>query len=189
MGKIKGVASPLHSDEEKLVKAKLVCDLYESQWCTIESVCKEVGIGVSTFRLWAVQISEIGEMYKKAKAKSEQQYFEEHLKPKAMRSLERLIEGFEDKQEVDEDVVWQGVMVKDVETNLPLRKNKVTHSKVAPNPTSVIFGMKLAFPEKTKEGVDITTNGKDVGRGPLADLSIEDQADILRKLLKKNADT
>jgi hypothetical protein len=37
--------------------------------------------------------------------------------------------------------------------------------------------------------VDITTNGKDVGRGPLAYLSIEDQADILRKLLKKNADT
>jgi hypothetical protein len=189
MGKRKGVAAPQHTEEQKIALAKQVCDLYESQWATIESVCKEVGIGESTFRLWAVQIEEIGEMYKKAKTKSEEHYFEERLKPKAMRSLERLIEGFEDKQEVEEDVVWQGIVVKDKETNVPLRKNKVTRSKVAPNPTSVIFGMKLAFPEKTKDGVDITTNGKDVGRGPLADLSIEDQADILRKLLKKNADT
>ncbi len=189
MGKRKGIAAPQHTDEEKIMIAKQVCDLYESQWVTIESVCKEFGIGASTFRLWVVQIGEIGEMYKKAKVKSEEHYFEERLKPKAMRSLERLIEGFEDKQEVEEDVVWQGVMVKDSVTNLPLRKNKVTYSNVAPNPTSVIFGMKLAFPEKTKDGVDITTNGKDVGRSPLADLSIEDQADILRKLLKKNADT
>lgn len=74
------------------------------------------------------------------------------------------------------------------EGDAPLRKNKVTKSRVAPNPTSVIFGMKMAFPEKTKDGVDITTNGKDVGRGPLADLPIEDQADILRKLIKKDAD-
>ena len=48
MGKRKGVAAPQHTEEQKLALAKQVCDLYESQWATIESVCKEVGIGEST---------------------------------------------------------------------------------------------------------------------------------------------
>lgn len=188
MGKIKGVAAPHHTLEQKLSLVRRACEVYESQWCTIESACESVGLSESTFRLWMVQNTEIAEIYKKAKAKSEENYFEERLKPKAMRSLEKLIDGFDEKQEVEEDVYWQGVLMKGTDDK-PLRKNKVTKSRVAPNPTSVIFGMKMAFPERTKEGVDITTNGKEVGRGPLADLPIEDQADILRKLLKKDADT
>lgn len=42
---------------------------------------------------------------------------------------------------------------------------------------------------KPKSSTDITTNGKEIMRGPLADLPIEDQADILRKLIKADADT
>lgn len=187
MGRTKGKSAPHHSLEEKLSLATKACEVYESQWCTIESACESVDLSVSTFRLWTVQIAEIGEIYKKAKARAEEHYFEERLKPKAMRALEKMIDGFDESQEVEEDVYWQGVLMKG-EGDAPLRKNKVTKSRVAPNPTSVIFGMKMAFPEKTKDGVDITTNGKDVGRGPLADLPIEDQADILRKLIKKDAD-
>lgn len=187
MGKQKGVAAPQHTEEEKILLAQRVCDLYESQWATIESICKEVGIGVSTFRLWAVQIGEIGEMYKKAKTKSEEHYFEERLKPRVMRSLEKLVEGFDEVQEVEEDVVWQGIMIKD-DDGLPMRKNKVTKSRVAPNPTSVIFGMKVVFPDKTKDRADVTSDGKAIGQGPLDSLSIEDKAQVLRLLLKKDAD-
>lgn len=185
MGRVKGVAAPQHTTDEKISLSKRVCEVYESQWCTIESACLEAGVSESSFRLWCVQIEEIGEMYKKAKAKSEEHYFEERLKPKAMRSLEKLIDGFEDEQEVDEDVVWQGIPVKDLETGAQLRKNKVTRSKVAPNPTSVIFGMKLVFPEKTKDGLDITTNGKEIGQSPLSALPIEKQEEIL--LMMQNA--
>lgn len=188
MGKLKGVASPAHTEEEKISLAKQVCEVYESQRCTLESACEIVGIPVRTFHFWNAQIAEIAETYKKAKESADEFYWNELLKPKLKTSLQKLVEGFDEEQEVEEDVVWQGVMVKDPETGLPLRKNKVTRAKVAPNPTSVIFGMKVVFPDKTKDGIDITSGGKELSRGPLADLPIEQQAEILRLLQKKDAD-
>ena len=71
---------------------------------------------------------------------------------------------------------------------MPVKKNKLTRSKVAHNPASVIFGMKVVFPDKAKDGLDITSGGKELSRGPLADLPIEQQAEILRMLSKKDAD-
>jgi len=188
MGKKKGDSAPQHTEEEKIALAKMVCDLYESQNCTLESACESVGLPQSTFYLWKTQIGEIGEYYKKCKENADKFYWEELLKPKLKRSLERLVDGFDESQEVEEDVYWQGVLVKDSESGLPLKKNKVTRSRVAPNPTSVIFGMKVVFPELTKDRSDVTSDGKQIGQNHLDGLSIEDKAQILRILLKKDAD-
>ncbi len=188
MGKTKGVASPAHTQQEKVALAKRVCEVYESQNCTLESACESVSVKPSTFYLWCAQIGEIRETYKKAKESADEFYWNELLRPKLKTSLQKLVEGFDEEQEVEEDVIWQGVMVKDEQTGLPMRKNKITRSKVAPNPTSVIFGMKVVFPDKTKDGLDITSGGKELSRGPLADLPIEQQAEILRMLSKKDAD-
>jgi hypothetical protein len=188
MGKRKGVAAPQHTEEQKIALAKQVCDLYESQNCTLESACNEVGMPMRTFHLWNAQIAEIAEYYKKAKENADEFYWQELLRPKLKTSLQLLVEGFDDKQEVEEDVYWQGVAVKDSISGETLRKNKVTKSRVAPNPTSVIFGMKVVFPEKTKDRADVTSDGKQIGQNPLDGLSIEDKAQILRILLKKDAD-
>jgi len=188
MGKRKGVAAPQHTEEEKIALAKQVCDLYESQNCTLESACNEVGIPMRTFHLWNSQIAEIAEYYKKAKENADEFYWQELLRPKLKTSLQLLVEGFDEQQEVEEDVYWQGVAVKDAVSGKTLRKNKVTKSRVAPNATSVIFGMKVVFPEKTKDRADVTSDGKQIGQNPLDGLSIEDKAQILRILLKKDAD-
>jgi hypothetical protein len=187
MGKQKGVAAPQHTQEEKIALAKQVCDLYESQNCTLESACESVGLPQATFYLWKAQIVEIGEYYKKAKENADEFYWHELLRPKLKTSLQLLVEGFDEVHEMEEDVVWQGVMVKD-DNDKPMRKNKITKSRVAPNPTSVIFGMKVVFPEKTKDRADVTSDGKQIGQNPLDGLSIEDKAQILRILLKKDAD-
>lgn len=150
MAKTKGASSPHHTDEEKITLSKSICDIYETQNCTIDSACDSVGITSRSFYLWAAKISEISEMYKKAKSKSEDHFFEERLKPKVMRSLEKLIDGFNDEQAVEEDVVWQGVISKDDGGNV-VKKMKVTRSNVAPNPTSVIFAMKGLFKERFAE--------------------------------------
>lgn len=184
MGKLKGIAAPQHSEEEKIRLSKQVCDLYESQNCTLESACNEVGIPMRTFHLWNAQIAEIAEYYKKAKENADEFYWNELLRPKLKTSLQVLVEGFQDVQEVEEDVVWQGVMAKDSDGNA-LRKNKVTRSHVAPNPTSVIFGMKVVFPEKTRDRTDVTTNGKEIGQSPFSTLPIEKQEEIL--LMLQNA--
>lgn len=189
MGKAKGVSAPQHTEEEKIALAKQVCDMYQSQNCTLQSACDAAGIPMRTFHLWNAQIAEIAEAYKKAKEKADEFYWQELLRPKLKTSLEILVEGFPEEQEVEEDVYWQGVCVKDPETGMPIRKNKVTRTRVAPNPTSVIFGMKVVFPERTKDRADVTTNGKDITADPLANVPIEKQAEILRLLLpKKNAD-
>ena len=90
MGRVKGVAAPKHTDEEKIILAKQVCDLYESQNCTLDSACDEVGIKSRTFYLWAAQIADIAEFYKKAKEKADEFYWQELLRPKLKTSLQLL---------------------------------------------------------------------------------------------------
>lgn len=142
MAKEKGKAAPHHTDEEKISLSKRICEIYETQHCTLDSACEAVGITSRSFYLWAAQISEISETYKKAKVKSEEHYFEERLKPKVMRSLEKLVEGqtyTETRRE--EGSGPQGPTFKTVETDVT----------VLPNPTSVIFAMKGIFKDRFAE--------------------------------------
>lgn len=144
MGKQKGVGTPLHTEAEKIALSKRICEIYETQHCTIESAAESVGITVRSFHLWANQISEISETYKKAKAKSEEHFFEERLKPKLMTAMERLISDIEEEKHVIEELAHQGLKTGDIRT-------VTTKTRRDPNATAVIFGMKGAFPDKFAE--------------------------------------
>jgi len=76
-----------------------------------------------------------------------------------------------------------------VENDMPSLLRLMAKDMMSKNGLAAIKEMLDRAHGKAKSSTDITTNGKDIVRGPLDDLPIEDQADILRKLLKKNADT
>jgi hypothetical protein len=137
MGK-KGNASILHTDEQKIAIAKAVCDLYESQGCTLQSACESAGISDRLFRYWCASFSEISELYKKAKSKSVEIYWD-RLRDKAQTSLERLVEGEKyTETKYETGTTSTGVINKTTETEVT----------VLPNPTSVIFALKGEFPER-----------------------------------------
>jgi len=76
-----------------------------------------------------------------------------------------------------------------IENDMPSLMRLMAKDMMGKNGLAAIKEMLDRAHGKAKSSTDITTNGKDIVRGPLDDLPIEDQADILRKLLKKNADT
>jgi len=134
----KGEPQKKYTDEEKLKIGLLVCDLYESQGATIESCCNAAGVSVAAFRLWAVQLGELGEAYKKAKALQDQ-IFWDRLKPIAKSAFERLLTG-EAKTEVKNEYEGEGEEKK-------LKKHIKTTSEILPNPTVTIFAMKGVYPD------------------------------------------
>lgn len=146
----KGQKKPEYSPEERADIVERVCQLYESQNSTIESCCDAVGISRPSFNLWCAQFSEFGERYKKAKTKADDFWFEEVLRPKAMRASELLLDEREIEEEKIDDIVWAGVKIKD-DNGTPMTKRTVTRSKQQPNATIAIFGMKGVFPDKFKE--------------------------------------
>lgn len=178
----KGKAQPKHNKAEKLDIGFRICELYESQWCTLESCCESVGISPRSFYLWCVQLSELAQRYKKAKDISEQNYFEELLKPKAMRSLQKLVEGFDDERNVTKDLSFQGLLTGGKEV-------VITKTTVAPNPTSVIFAMKGAFPGKFRESLD-TTLVQTIAVTDFSSLTTEDLRALanIRKKATENTD-
>ena len=168
----KGESRKLHTDEEKLMIGKLVCDLYESQGNTIESCCKMADISESAFRLWCVQITEIGELYKKAK-KVQEKVFWERAQPLIEKAFVRLIKGESKRETKREDGIGAGG---------PFSKDVVTESEILPNATVTIFGMKGIYPDRFVEKQELT--GKD--GAPLIPESTFLPASITVKVVKND---
>lgn len=148
----KGQPQTHYTEEEKIRLGKLVCELYESQGATLESCCKAVGISDRLFRLWAVQVSEVSEAYKKVKAVQDQ-IFWDRIKPIAKTAFERLLSGETKTERKDESGTG---------ANGPFTKESITTSEILPNPTVTIFAMKGVYPdmfvEKTQAEVNHTGN-------------------------------
>lgn len=171
MGKLKGVAAPQHSEGEKIALAKRVCELYESQNATLKSCCESAGVSENTFYYWCAQIEEIKVLYKKAKEKSVE-IFWDRLREKAQTGLERLVEGetyTETRREVG--VTSTGSIDKTTETEV----------RVLPNPTSVIFALKGEYPDRFADRgkTDLTSGGKEILQSPLLSLPLDKQEEIL----------
>lgn len=150
----KGATKPEYSQEQKAELVERVCQLYESQNCTIESCCKAAGISESIFRLWLTQFVEFGERYKKARAKQDETYWD-MLRPLAKTSLQRLLEGEETEETTVADLNFRGTLTgQTAET--------VRRGKTQPNPTAVIFTLKGLYPDmfadRHKIESDITVN-------------------------------
>ena len=143
----KGVQRPTFTEEEKRAIIDQVCEAYETGDYTIESCCEAAGIIERTFRLWLSKDSAYSERYKKAKGKHEESWFENILKPKAMRAIERLLEERESEETKFEELAFQGV-------NTGSTREVKTKSVTPPNATAAIFAMKGAFPGKFKDNVE-----------------------------------
>lgn len=127
-----------HTESERLEIVKGVCALYESQNSTLASCCDASGISERTFRYWAASFADIAALYKKAKDKSVEIYWD-RLREKAQTGLERLVEGetyTEKRHEVG--VTSTGAIDKTTETEVT----------ILPNPTSVIFALKGEYPDR-----------------------------------------
>ena len=181
MAAVKGQPKHHHTEEEKTEIVSRVCLLYQSQYATIESCCNAAGVSDRLFRLWCAENSEFSEMYKKAKEKGETAYWEELIKPLSKRALQKHLEI--EVAEDESDVVYQGVISKDPETNEPLKQR--SKKWVLPNPTITIFALKGLYPEKFSDKHEITgKDGAPLNPGTGSNLSVDELATLVA-LMKK----
>ena len=96
--------------------------------------------------------AEFKEQVKKAEQEY-QQWYDTQLVANCKRSLMELICGYE----YDETTTESGI---DARTGKNVTKTKVTHKKVAPNPTALIFALCNRDPEHWKNRVEQDIKGK-----------------------------
>lgn len=133
-----------YSEAERAVIFQRVCDIYQSQQCTVESACKVVGLSGRTFFLWKAKFAELSAVYIKAREKQEEMFWEDVIRPLTKSALKRHLEC-ETKKEVTE--------VEGLDDNGEMiLKKKITNAvPVLPNPSVTIFTAKGMFPDKFKE--------------------------------------
>jgi hypothetical protein len=129
----------IHSPEEKITKAKAICEEYAKGDSTIASCAENQGISDRTFLNWIDELSEVSDMYKQARKEADQRQ-RGTLKQRALNSLNKLILGFEyteTKRTVEP--------IYDKEGNKIGQKNvsvQVITKHQGPNPTACIFALK-----------------------------------------------
>lgn len=175
----KGESKPEYTEEQRADIVERVCNLYESQNVTIESCCEAVGISQAIFYLWTAKYGEIGERYKKAKSRAEDHWFENVLKPKAIRATELLLEQREVEESKTEELAHQGLKTGDSRTI-------ITKSIIQPNATAAIFAMKGVFPgvfrERHEHSGEVATTLK------MEALTIEEKLQMVEILKKANGE-
>lgn len=173
----KGQKQVHHSDEEKLEVARKVCDLYASQNATIASCCETCGISERTFRLWAVQIAEVAAIYKAAKVKADETFFD-MLHPKVKHALERLVNGHSyTETKIEKGEMPTGLVDKTTEVNVIIQ----------PNPSAVIFLSKGLWPERFAERQKVEHSGA-IGSGiDVSKLSVEEKRQMIELAEKAGA--
>lgn len=139
-----------HTLEDKIRIGTEICKKYESGEFTIASCCDTQGITDRTFNRWCSEVSELSDIYKKAKGLVRTK-LRGDLKQMALTSLAKLVKGYETEethQELepvyDKDGKQIGV------TAVKVRKVK---KSVGPHPTAVIFTLK-SLDESFREPVD-----------------------------------
>ena len=163
------------TQDERLELVKKICDLYASEGGTIESTCEACGLSVNTFYLWTCKYTELKEIYKKSKELSDEVFLEK-LRPRAQKSLIRLVEGetyTKTKRETGTTATGG------------IDKMIVEEVMVLPNPTSVIFALKGVQHETFGDKRDITTNGESLNT-PFANMPLSKRMAILEILESEN---
>lgn len=138
-----------HNAQEKLEKAKAICEAYGTGAFSIVECCKNQAIHPGTFLNWCEDIQEIRDLYNKAKTEFDRANQTE-LRSRCLTSLEKLISGFE-AEEVHEDLkpIYdpEGAQVGWV-----VKSRKVVKKQYAPNVTAVIFALKALESKTYREG-------------------------------------
>lgn len=139
--------------EDKIQVAQKICQLYELGGVTLESCCGELGITSRTFWNWCADVSEIADLFKKAKD-SHSRVEKEGIREKASTGLSRLVEGFwVEEEEVEEIFNKKGDLVG--------KRVKRKRKYVSPQPTAIIFALKNTDPVHWNEDLTIDFGGED----------------------------
>jgi hypothetical protein len=165
------------TQDERIDLVKKICDLYASEGGTIESTCEACGLSVNTFYLWTCKYTELKDIYKKAKELSDEVFLEK-LRPRAQKSLIRLIEG---------ETYTKTKQESGVNATGSFGKTVTEEVLVLPNPTSVIFALKGVQHETFGDKRDITTNGESLNT-PFANMPLSKRIAIL-EILESESDT
>lgn len=137
----KGKRQIKHDPEEREEMVERVCNLYESQHATIASCCKAAGISYQSFNLWCNKFEELGDRYKKAKAKQKENYWQDIIRPLLKAALIRHL-----AIEETTIVMERNVLVNGIPTGQKIRIT--TRKQTLPNVTVLIFIMKALYPER-----------------------------------------
>lgn len=137
----KGKRQIKHDPEERAEMVERVCNLYESQHATIASCCKAAGISYQSFNLWCNKFEELGDRYKKAKAKQKENYWQDIIRPLLKAALIRHL-----AIEETTIVMERNVLVNGIPTGQKIRIT--TRKQTLPNVTVLIFVMKALYPER-----------------------------------------
>jgi len=155
----KGKAQKKHNDLEKLELVTAICELYSSGQYTIESCCENKGIGEKTFLNWINTNTELAELYKKAKNEVKQQNTK-RLVNKALKEIERRIEGYTETEETFEGKNENGTFVA---TKVTRKKVRIKASDsllmfVGKNSLNVDADATLTDTQKVEHTGDISLN-------------------------------
>lgn len=152
-GRKKGTSKPEYKQDEKEKIVKFICDLYESQHCTLASAAEAAGIDVKTFLLWRTQNPDFAELFKKAKEGQKQIFWQDIIRPKSDAAITRLLEG--ERKSVKKT---KGVRLAD--GTLAVTEQTVTEDLVLPNASVAIFVTKGLYPELFGDKAEVKHTGE-----------------------------
>lgn len=123
--------------EEKLEKARIVCDLYATDQYTLPQCLKQAGIySDSTWYKWVKEIEVIAELYQEAQTRKGETY-RSNLVTRARNRLEMFIDGW--IQEVTEQEAVPGKAKEGQETPILITKVKKKQIYIKPSIRAVEF--------------------------------------------------
>lgn len=122
--------------EEKIAKAKRICELYAAGNHTIASVAESEGVPIRTFFEWRTRIAEVAELYKEAQKIAMTERVEV-LKEVALNGFGRLLTGFHMDEETKEYTVDKNGKAK-------VSKVKTVKKYYPPSTGAIIFALKVA---------------------------------------------
>lgn len=177
-----------YTEDEKAIIVEGICRLYESQNCTLESAAEANGITGRTFRLWKAQNSAFSVRYKKAVKIANDVFWEDVIRPKAQRAIERLIEG-EVKQERKVKKELRGNAEDGAE--MVVTEEVTTVSEILPNATIAIFAAKgeykKRFKDRSKSKVEGKVKVENDGKTWFDEIDL-DKAEAIIKILNAKSD-
>jgi hypothetical protein len=138
---------------DKIRIAQDICEAYALGNVTIESCCGEFGITFRTLFNWAEEISEISDIYKKAK-ETHSRANKDGIREKALTSLEKMILGFHVEEEETEEMT-------NAKGKVVMKKVKKKKKFISPNVTAIIFALKNADPLHWNEDLTIDFGGEE----------------------------
>jgi hypothetical protein len=139
--------------DDKIKMSQKICQLYELGGVTLDSCCGELGVTARTFWNWCADVSEIAELFKKAKD-AHSRVEKEGIREKASTGLQRLVEGFwVEEQEVEE--------IFNKKNELVGKRVKKRKKYISPNATAIIFALKNSDPVHWNEDLTMDFGGEE----------------------------